>query len=431
MNFVNYSIKRFYIAVIILCAIAITFSVYIYITDKSATDLFNLLIAVISLLIALFAFHISLKTYLSIDSVNNISRMDGNIMENEGYRTNIVAMLNQFSHISGEDTGKELIAHIKSLFDKKKEYSGIEFANNIQKLVDILVLFPFFFKTGNNQLSKEITLTVNQYIADIEVKFKKLNQLSSGTLDLLNETINLIKAVICHQQSMAKNSPSGASAIQRLRGTMLKNNLSKTIYYNYFGLYNLHKAIEHINCGLKIKSAWDINTIADIHNNKAQLLNTDIDTAKIYLEDSITAFNKALRLMSEDLMWNGFIKYNLSRALFFMNIISDEFKSDWLSMINQAIDDRLRLNLLIKSIVGNSPNTYLQRAFIDQEKMARLMKYKFAIATNTNFIYNGMSINSREQYHEILNDTIMTEDNNEFDRLNLRKEIRNYINQLG
>ena len=428
MDFIKLSIRRFYIAVIILCAIAIGFSIFIYLTNKSNTELYNLLIAVISLLIALFAFHISLKTYLSIDSVNNISRMDGNIMENEGYRTNIVALINQFNQPKGEDAGQELIIYINSLFAKKKDYSGIEFANNLQKLVDVLVLFPFFFKTDSPILSQNITSAVNKYIEDVEAKFKNLNQLSSGTLDLLDETIKLIKAVLYHQQSMAKNSPSGASSIQQLRGTMLKNNLSRTIYYNYFGLYNLHKSIQHINAGLGVKSAWSIDTIANIHNKKYDLSNNEITTAIIYLEDAVASFNKALALMNEDLMWNAFIKYNLSRATFFLNILSESQDSSWLPIIDQAINDRVRLNLLIKSIVGNSQSTYLQRAFIDQEKMARLMKLKLAIATNIPISKHNSE--SCKNYYWVLSEDLMNETNNEFDRLTMRNEIANYIMQL-
>jgi hypothetical protein len=428
MSIIKHSVKRFYLAVFILCAIAIGLCVHIYITDKSNAELYNLLIAVISLLIALFAFHISLKTYISIDSVNNISRMDGNIMENEGYRTNIVALINQFNQPKGEDAGQGLIVYINSLFAKKKDYSGIEFANNLQKLVDVLVLFPFFFKTDNPILSQNITSAVNKYIDDVEAKFRNLNQLSSGNLDILDETIKLIKAVLCHQQSMAKNSPSGASSIQQLRGTMLKNNLSRTIYYNYFGLYNLHKSIRHINAGLGVKSAWSIDTIANIHNKNFDLSNSEITTAIIYLEDAVASFNKALALMNEDLMWNAFIKYNLSRATFFLNILREDQEASWLPIIDQAINDRLRLNLLIKSIVGNEQNTYLQRAFIDQEKMARLMKLKLAIATNMPICKHGSE--SNKNYDWVLSESIMNETDNEFNRLTMRDEIANYITRL-
>lgn len=429
MQLFKSSIKKFYFIIIFVTIIVVIASIFIYLKHRNINDLINLLVTIVSLLIAIFAFHISLKTYVTIDSVNNISRMEGNIMENDGYRTNIVALLNQFNQDKGDEAGKELIKYIKTLFAKNDDYSGIEFANNLQKLVDVLVLFPFFFKTDNPKLSNDITKTINDYIFEIEQKFNQLNRMSSGTLDLIEETIHLIKAVICHQQSMANNITDNnrATSIQQLRGTMLKNNLSKTVYYNYFGLHNLHKAIKHISIATNCKSAWDINSISQIYSSGLPN-NLETTTAKIYLEDAITAFKKALGLMSEDLMWNGFIKYNLSRAMFFFSLIRNHTDLSWVDMLNQAIDDRFRLNLLIKSIINTTQDTYLQRAFIDQEKMARLMRYKLALATNVDISQNGTTIISYKNPKAILNDDIMTENDNEFNRLGLREEILKFIN---
>jgi hypothetical protein len=127
-------------------------------------------------------------------------------------------------------------------------------------------------------------------------------------------------------------------------------------------------------------------------------------------------------------MWNAFIKYNLSRATFFLNILREDQEASWLPIIDQAINDRLRLNLLIKSIVGNEQNTYLQRAFIDQEKMARLMKLKLAIATNMPICKHGSE--SNKNYDWVLSESIMNETDNEFNRLTMRDEIANYITRL-
>lgn len=54
----------------------------------------------ISLLVAVLAFDISLRTYTSIDAVNSMTRMDGNIMENENYRTNLITLLKDFKYES-------------------------------------------------------------------------------------------------------------------------------------------------------------------------------------------------------------------------------------------------------------------------------------------------------------------------------------------
>lgn len=423
------SITRFYTLVVVSATIATTIAVEVFLeSTKETADLLNLLIAIISLLIALFAFHISLRTYLSIDSVNNISRMDGNIMENEGYRTNLVALLNQFSDTDENVAGKRLVDYISNLFSQKKEYSGIEFANNLQQIVDVLVLFPFFFKTNNREYSEVIKTDINKLMGTVKVKFHELNQISSGTLLLLEETIKMIDAVIAHQQSMSESVFSKAFTIQQVRGTMLKNNLSKTIYYNYFGLYNLHKALEHISISIAPRKIRDLTTLKYLHFNKPDKQNDDIRISIIYLQDAVAAFEKARTFISEDLMWNGFIKYNLSRALFHLELLSDGITRTWLKTMNESINDRLRLNLLIQSISNNREQSYLQRAFIAQEKMARLMKIKLLIASNSDITdENGITIATNSDYSSLLTMPLFTETDDEFRRLGIRNEIRHFI----
>jgi len=53
----------------------------------------NFIVTVLSLIIALFAFIVAMMTYTSIDSVNNVTRMDGNVLENEDYTTSFNATL--------------------------------------------------------------------------------------------------------------------------------------------------------------------------------------------------------------------------------------------------------------------------------------------------------------------------------------------------
>lgn len=65
--------------------------------DHNTLDnLITFVVTILSMLVAILAYHVSVKTYISIDSVNAISRMDGNVMENENYRTE----LSQLSDIS-------------------------------------------------------------------------------------------------------------------------------------------------------------------------------------------------------------------------------------------------------------------------------------------------------------------------------------------
>ena len=127
-------------------------------------------------------------------------------------------------------------------------------------------------------------------------------------------------------------------------------------------------------------------------------------------------------------MWNGFIKYNLSRALFHLELLSDGITRTWLKTMNESINDRLRLNLLIQSISNNREQSYLQRAFIAQEKMARLMKIKLLIASNSDITdENGITIATNSDYSSLLTMPLFTETDDEFRRLGIRNEIRHFI----
>ena len=74
----------------VLLAIIICLRIFeldVFQPDGAVGELIPFIVSVISLLIAFLAFSISVKTYTSIDSVNSMTMMDGNIMENENYRT--------------------------------------------------------------------------------------------------------------------------------------------------------------------------------------------------------------------------------------------------------------------------------------------------------------------------------------------------------
>ena len=73
----------------------------------------NFIIAATSLGVALIALYISLRTFYSIDEVNAISRMDGNVMENSRYRPNILRAIFRFPQIGFTETSEALMSHME------------------------------------------------------------------------------------------------------------------------------------------------------------------------------------------------------------------------------------------------------------------------------------------------------------------------------
>ena len=80
------SVVWYYVLTVLLVGLAVVICLDIFESD-SVGELMPFIVSIVSLIIAVLAFDISMKTYSSIDAVNSISKMDGNIMENEDYRT--------------------------------------------------------------------------------------------------------------------------------------------------------------------------------------------------------------------------------------------------------------------------------------------------------------------------------------------------------
>ncbi|MGN5149209.1 hypothetical protein ACTG23_04635 [Aeromonas enteropelogenes] len=105
-------------------------------------------------------------------------------------------------------------------------------------------------------------------------------------------------------------------------------------------------------------------------------------------------------------MWPGFINYNKSRTLYFLNLLST-IDNNWLDIIDDAIDSRSRLNRLIDEILTTNSknhttitNTHLRQFFLYQEELARMVKLNMLLAEknkNSNaspIVYRGLDINN-------------------------------------
>lgn len=105
---------RIYVIVIVLCVIAAVCATIVFLRSASADhntldNLITFVVTILSMLVALLAYHISVKTYISIDAVNAISRMDGNVMENENYRTSIISIVRKFDDADKVSASNRLI----------------------------------------------------------------------------------------------------------------------------------------------------------------------------------------------------------------------------------------------------------------------------------------------------------------------------------
>lgn len=93
MRFLKLPAIYYIIFTILTASIIVSYEVY---PLKSTADKVTFMVTVLSLVVSAIAFYIAMKTYISIDSVNVITQMDGNVLENEHYVTSFASLLKEY-----------------------------------------------------------------------------------------------------------------------------------------------------------------------------------------------------------------------------------------------------------------------------------------------------------------------------------------------
>lgn len=346
--------------------------------DQSWIDIGTLLSAALAVL----AFIVSILTLSSIDSVSAVSRMEGNVLENEGYRTDLAQLLHD---ISASKTNKENIIEMIEAPYKKRLTSGSQLADNLQRTIDRLVLIPFILPSGKkeNAASREaLSKRLERMISRIEGQVLKFERINAGSNILIDESLKLIKAVL--SQQFKKHFPQKYTSITvrmpAVRGTMLKNPISKVVYYNYLGLFYMHKAQELVEtaCGERLETIKGLSLCCPENVENP-------DRALGFLDLAEKQFTEALNIIGDDIMWNAFIRYNIARASFFQfRLTGEDAKTK--SLYDDSIKWRHRLNIYLADFLEDSNAEdqnllFVKNAFVAQELMASLQKICCNLAT--------------------------------------------------
>jgi hypothetical protein len=137
----------------------------------------------------------------------------------------------------------------------------------------------------------------------------------------------------------------------------------------------------------------------------------ELELFTMYLNESKKAFQRALDNCKDDVMWEGFIKYNDARSTYFLQLVTpDDNQNDWNVLMNEAIVARGKLNFLVKDLLETETPTFLQEEFIYQEYLARLVKINILIAEKRD-IHDTLN-NSRylyPHYEGLKNDRLIKE----------------------
>ncbi|WP_166111438.1 hypothetical protein [Pseudoalteromonas sp. Z9A5] len=395
--------KMLYFTILLLVLLSAFLAVWVY-DLKEGKDLLSFTISTVSFCIAVLALFITVRTYTSIDSVNNISKMEGNILDNENYVTSLPELINQFKSQDENTLEKEIFDSIEHKLKKESE-TAVLFADTLQYIIDLIVLFPAVFNASetNKVLYKKRMGTI---LSEVDRRCEILHSVSKGNSIQITETIKLFKAVVSYQSFVADDNFNIHADLLHVRGPILRNPVTKTIYHNYLGLYYNKKGMHLLRESLNMNSV-DILSIDGLELAQKNINTIEpsiLEEVSMYLKSAAEQFDKALRVSSEDVMWPGFINYNKARTVYFLALLSST-ELNWLDILDEAIESRSRLNRLIDEILmidrskpDDIVSTHLREFFLYQEELARTVKLNLLLSDNLTrqnnapILYKGINI---------------------------------------
>ena len=338
----------------------------------------ELVVAVVSLAVALLALYISLRTFYSIDEVNAISRMDGNVMENPRYRPNILRAVFRFPQIGFTETSEALMSHMEGLFLEKNKQSGAHLADNVQEVADMMVLVPFFIQTNDQNASGIHLKRVSVLLRTMKDRVENFKEISDGSCKLLEETLSLIDSVFAYQK-MTATGESDPSKLLEIRGSIFINPVTCILYNNYLGLYSLQRATSLLcahQTGLSLRQMVECVKDCSVE---------DKSMALVYADKASESFKRAKDNIGDDMIWTAFVCFNIARAEYMKQLIKESFgettNNEWEAYINESIRSWITSNKMIAehfaSKLPSGQVTWLQQALISQENKVRLSKVVF------------------------------------------------------
>lgn len=365
----------------------------------------GLIVAVITLSVAILALLISLRTFISIDEVNAISRMDGNVMENPRFRPNVLHFVFRFKQPEFDNSSEAVMSYMETLFLPSHNLSGAHIADNVQEVADMMVLIPFFIQTAIEQESSINLSRVTSLIKKMQHYVNNLKDVSDRSCKLLDETVKLVESVFYYQE-MSAYGKSDPSKLLEIRGSLFINPVSCILYNNYLGLYFLHRAIgviSNFQNNLSINQQIDL-AVACPREKKA--------IALIYAKKASVLFKKTKDFIGEDIIWKAFVFFNLARAEYLVHIllkeINGEMSYSWEQNINESLQCWTTANMVIEEHLGSSryseTSSWLQKAILSQENKVRLSKVIFQMKINVPLTDMNGDLWT-ENYQEFLNST--------------------------
>jgi len=327
----------FVFAFVVLTAAIVTATVFLY--GHSYFDSLNTIltfaIGILSLLISVIALLVALVTYSSIDSVNVISSMEGNVLCNENYNAEYAMLVEKYRHCTDQEQLEK--AMFENLHRSLRKHSGtcMQFTDCLQDILDHILWYAY-----TDMKSEAYQKHTEKLVKLIDKRYENFNAISNGNQYLLREHIKLIKNVMNYQSVVHEGGAIDANKeMLNIRGRMFRNSVSRTIYYDYLGLEYHKKATNLLRklVGFEKEEFLQENMrrIRDYPYTQEQR-----DEICLYLNKAGEAFAHAEEASAEDILWKGYITFNRARIDLIRALMENRFAAGWDQSINAAVDAR-------------------------------------------------------------------------------------------
>lgn len=359
----KHNLKYWIISIIFFAiALSIMYIVYeLYFNTgyfDSVNSIITLAIGLVSFLMSVIALIFSVVTYVSIDSVNALSSMEGNVLSNENYNAEYVLIVKQYNDCKTQVALRNKLIQDVNEFFQRHNRTCMEFTDSLQFLIDRLLWFAYV-DTKNAESSIAIAEIINKF----ERKYYDFNSISNGNQYILKEHIKLIKNVLNYQSVAHEGKEIDANGeMLNIRGRMLLNSVSKTIYYDYLGLEYYKKALNKLKDITKFSGEEFIKENMKIISsfNYSESEKMEING---YLQEAQTAFNNAILSSESDILWKGYISFNKARIDLLCCLVNNDFSQTqkWETSICKSIENRYFVKKVFLS--NDQPCSFLELEF--------------------------------------------------------------------
>jgi len=387
---------RYISTVLLLLILGGVIAIWLY-TTKKQVDLTAFTVAILSSVISLVALYVSLQTYISIDSVNTITKMDGNILDNEHYVTCIPELISTFRQTEEAALRDAILGQITRNI-RKHSSTAMNFADTLQSMIDVLVLFPAIDLRSESTESRH-TKDIDSIIQKINEKADEFTSISKGNSIQIREAVKLFTSVYEYQRTVEGKGILEQTGLLQIRATMLRNPVSATVYHNYLGLYYRKRAIRLVDP----KDKADVASLQKWQEIRDRISGDALEKLKRYLSQADHSFAKALEFSKDDPMWRGYILFNQARTEFIKHVMLREEYVDPLTTMEDAISARANLNELIDEILADQKQfSVLQCHYLYQEEYARLLYVSYCKALGKEAYYRGERVQNNDQYAKLI-----------------------------